>query len=134
MRLRKKFGVVVFSFVLFLSSGCSVFMAAKAGSFFVLAQKSVFGCIVVELGVQPFDGLVTGSTIRSHLILMGFVFGMAVDALRFYLSMLFIPGMAIAALGIIMGAEQFKISERVVEAFLIQKDNNRIAPFVLGMA
>ena len=29
MRLRKKFGVVVFSFVLFLSSGCSVFMAAN---------------------------------------------------------------------------------------------------------
>ncbi len=29
MILRKKFGVVVFSFVLFLSSGCSVFMAAN---------------------------------------------------------------------------------------------------------
>ena len=29
MRLRKKFGVVVFSFVLFLSSWCAVFMAAK---------------------------------------------------------------------------------------------------------
>jgi len=30
MILRKKFGVVVFSFVLFLSSGCSVFMAANS--------------------------------------------------------------------------------------------------------
>jgi len=29
MILRKKFGVVVFSIVLFLSSGCSVFMAAN---------------------------------------------------------------------------------------------------------
>ncbi len=29
MSLRKKFGVVVFSFVLFLSSGCAVFMAAN---------------------------------------------------------------------------------------------------------
>jgi len=29
MRLHKKFGIVVFSFVLFLSSGCSVFMAAN---------------------------------------------------------------------------------------------------------
>ncbi len=87
MRLRKRFGVVVFSIVLFLSSGCSVFMAANQPDkknvdlFTVGTQRSL---LIAEYGAPTESEIRDGKDYDTFRFVQGYSTGTKVGRAVFH--------------------------------------------------
>jgi len=87
MILRKKFGVVVFSIVLFLSSGCSVFMAANQPDkknldlFTVGTQRSL---LIAEYGAPTVGEERDGKQYEIYKFVQGYTTGAKVSRAVFH--------------------------------------------------
>lgn len=91
--LRKKFGVVVFSFVLFLSSGCSVFMAANQPDkknvdlFNVGTQRSL---LIAEYGAPTVTEERDGKEYEIFKFVQGYSTGTKVGRAVFMVLLIFL--------------------------------------------
>ena len=123
-----------------IKTGCrrvresAVFMAVETGGLEVFSEQRVVRCRVVEFGLQPFRWLVAIDAVAAHSVLVRFVILVAVHAFRGCVPVLVIRLVAVAALGVGMRSEEFKVREAMVEGGFIQDDYGRVTAQVLRMA
>ena len=92
-----------------------VSMTVETGGLFVLADQTEAGNVVIKFDVDPIDRRVTVRARGTQRLPMYIVFFVAGNAFRRCFAMLFVGVMAIAAGGVIVSAQQWKVSALVFE-------------------
>ena len=94
---------------------CLVSMTVETGGLFVLADQTEAGNVVIKFDVDPIDWRVTVRARGTHRLPMYIVVFVAGNAIRRCFAMLLVAVMAIAAGGVIVSAQQWKVSALVFE-------------------
>jgi len=110
-----------------------VFVAVSALHVTMFADQREVCCIVVKFRVCPVIRVVTVIALGTQITVMNFVFAMAIDALTRRIATFFTGLVAAGAFGIKMLAQQFEISEPMIERLFIEPENIGVTTFMISV-